>query len=127
MIRTSYARFSTSNENTPVQESQPTLPTFNHLSLAKPMRRMSTFLMDKVLSPGSRRNSFSNRKNMSIDEDEDNDIAKGADVNEVGKRCNETNLSDDKNCRQYVINSNGGNVSDSPTSGCCGTCLDCTL
>ena len=58
--------------------------------------------MDKVLSPGSRRNSFSKGKNMSIDEDEDNDINKDADVNEVGKRCNETNLSDDKNCRQYV-------------------------
>ena len=88
------------------------------------MRRMSTFFMDKVISPGSRRNSSSNRKNTSIDECEDDyDVTN----DDPGKKCNETVLPDDKNCKQYVLNSNEGNVSGSPTVGCCGTCLDCTM
>ena len=125
MIRWSFVRFSsTSNDNTPTQESQ---PTFNHLSFAKPMRRMSTFLMDKVLSPGSRRNSTSNRKITSIDEHNDAVNKDGCVNDELGKKINETGLYDHNNCKQYVNNSTEGNHSDSPTAGCCGTCFDCTM
>ena len=80
--------------------------------------------MDKVISPGSRRNSSSNRKDTSIDVCEDNYDSTS---DEPGMKYNKTVLSDDKSCKQYVHNSNEDNVSDSPTVGCCGTCLDCTM
>ena len=90
------------------------------------MRRMSTFLMDKVLSPGSRRNSFSNRKMASIDEQNDGVVKDGVVSDEIGKKYNENNISDDSNCKEYMNNFTEGNISNSPTTGCCGICFDCT-
>ena len=82
--------------------------------------------MDKVLSPGSRRNSASNRKITSIDEN--NAFNKDGCVNEeMGKKCNETGFYDHINCKQYMSNSTEGKNSDSPIAGCCGTCFDCTM
>ena len=83
--------------------------------------------MDKVLSPGSRRNSSSNRKITSIDENNDAFNKDGCVNEEMGKKCNETGFYDHINCKQYMSNSTEGKHSDSPTAGCCGTCFDCTM
>ena len=116
---------SASAASTPAEDAAPS--TFNNLAapLSKATRRMSTFFMDKIMSPsGSRRNS-SIVKSPSFGE---NDMSEDKDgpINSNNKKKNlVTAPSGDDQCKQYVQNMNE-DENLSPTRDC-STCLDCSM
>ena len=126
MIHWYYDRFnSASIVTTPVQE--PSQSTSKNLSfpLSNPMRRMSTYFMDKMMSPlGSRRNSAATRNNTV--EECDFDMEKDSNPSSEAKQRRKDTLSpEDPTCKQYVQTIEEDNVK-SPTQGC-STCIDCTM
>ena len=87
---------------------------------------MSTFFMDKMMSPlDSRRNSAIIRKpTINEDDNHEEDNRNPLDA-EPKKRRKLTVDVEEEQCKQYVYDTDEGSV-ESPTRGC-STCLDCTV